>query len=95
MGYQIIKQPSSKFAIFDSVTDTIIAWDATETEIVEWFAERAAERAREDARRNIEHVAAGNPRKAYYQFAMTWEEALAEDRKHGGEVSALPQEEKP
>lgn len=93
MGYQIIRQPSSKFAIFSSITDTIIVWDATEDEIVEYFAEQAAERAREDARRNIAHVAAGNPSKAYYQFAMTWEEALAKDRKHGGNASAAPGEE--
>ncbi|MFG3439914.1 hypothetical protein ACGF0J_21925 [Nonomuraea sp. NPDC047897] len=86
MANQIIRQPSGHFAIFDSVTDTIIVWDATADEIVEWFAERAAERAREDARRLIVHVAAGNPRAAYHQFAMTWGEALAEDRKHGGTV---------
>ncbi|MDX3110141.1 hypothetical protein [Nonomuraea angiospora] len=84
MGSQVIRQPSGQLAIFDSVTDTIIVWDATEDEIVEWFAERAAESARRDARRAVEHVAAGNPRKAYYQFAMTWEEALAEDRRHRG-----------
>lgn len=84
MGNQIIRQPSGTFAIFSSVTDTVIVWDATEDEIVEHFAERAAERAREDARRLIGHVAAGEPRRAYFQFAMTWEEALAKDRKHGG-----------
>ncbi|SET48818.1 hypothetical protein [Nonomuraea wenchangensis] len=84
MGMQIIKQPSGQFAIFDSVTDTVIVWDATEEEVVEYFAERAADRAREDARRQVSHVAAGNPRKAYFQFAMTWDEALTKDRKHGG-----------
>lgn len=84
MGNQIIRQPSGKFAIFSSITDTVIFWDATEDEIVEHFAERAAERAREDARRLISHVAAGDARKAYYQFAMTWEKALTEDRKHRG-----------
>lgn len=86
MGNQIIKQPNGRFAIFSTITDTIIVWDAAKTEIVEWFAESAAESARRDVRRLIGHVAAGNPRKAYYQFAMTWEEALEEDRKHGGEV---------
>jgi hypothetical protein len=84
MGSQIIRQPSGKFAIFSSITDTIIVWDATEDEIVEWFAERAAEDAQRDARRLIGHVVAGNPREVYFQFAMTWDEALAKDRKHGG-----------
>lgn len=84
MGNQIIRQPSGKYAIFSTYTDTITVWDATEDEIVEHFAERAAEVARRDARRLLGHVAAGNPRAAYFQFAMSWEEALAEDRKHHG-----------
>jgi hypothetical protein len=88
MGNQIIRQPGGHFAIFDSGPGTIIVWDATADEIVEWFAERAAEKARADARRDIMHVAAGNPREVYFQFAMTWEEALAEDRQHGGKASA-------
>ena len=87
MGNQIIKQPDGRFAIFSSITDTIIVWDATADEIVEYFAEQAAERAREDVRRKIEHVAAGEPRRAYFQFAMTWEEALATDREFGGDAS--------
>ncbi|MEV0616164.1 hypothetical protein AB0I81_22815 [Nonomuraea sp. NPDC050404] len=86
MGNQIIRQPTGKFAIFCSVTDTIIVLDATKREVVEWFARRAAEAARRDARRNVEHVAAGEPRTAYFQFAMSWEEALAQDRKHQGDA---------
>jgi hypothetical protein len=84
VGSQIVRQPSGRFAIFSSYTDTVIVWDATEDEIVEHFAERAAESARRDARRLLGHVADGNPRAAYFQFAMSWEEALAEDRKHHG-----------
>ncbi len=86
MGNQIIRQPDGHFAIFSSNTDTIIVWDATKDEVVEWFVERAAERARQDAQRVIDHVAAGDPRRAYFQFAMTWEEALATDRERGGEA---------
>lgn len=89
MGRQIIRQPSGLFAVFSSVTDTIILCDATEDEVVEWFAEEAAEDARQNARRKIEHVAAGEPRRAYSQFAMTWDEALKKDREHGGEVSVV------
>jgi hypothetical protein len=87
MGYQILKQPDTdppQFAIFSSFTDTVIIWDATDEEIVEWFAEAAAERARSDARRAVAHVAAGDPRRVYHQFAMTWAEALEMDREHGG-----------
>lgn len=88
MGNQIIRQPDGHYAVFSTVTDTIILWDATKDEIVDWFAEQAAERARQDARRILEHVATGNPRRAYYQFAMTWDEALEDDRKNGGDASA-------
>lgn len=86
MGNQIIRQPDGLFAVFSTETDTITVYDATEDELVEHFAEEAAERARETVRRTIGHVAAGNPRKVYFQFAMTWEEALKKDRKHGGEA---------
>ncbi|GGK61501.1 hypothetical protein Sme01_03240 [Sphaerisporangium melleum] len=86
MGNQIIRQPDGHLAIFCSSTDTIIIWDATAEEIVEWFAEQAAERAREDARRHVENVATGDARNSYYQFTKTWEQALTMDREHGGEV---------
>ncbi|MCW2768174.1 MAG: hypothetical protein JWO11_4133 [Nocardioides sp.] len=86
MGNQIIKQPDGHFAIFSSETDTVIVWDATADEVVEWFAEWAAEMARQTAGRHIDNVAAGEPRKSYAQFAMSWREALVEDRKHGGEA---------
>lgn len=88
MGCQIIRQPSGQFALFDSVTDTIIFWDATEDEIVEWFAEQAAASARGEARRKVDLVAAGNARAVYHQRVMTWEKALAEDRKRHGTASA-------
>lgn len=86
MGNQIIRQPDGHYAVFSSVTDTIIIYDATGDEIVDWFAEQAAERARRNAKRLLEHVADGEPRRAYHQFAMTWDEALAEDREHHGDA---------
>ena len=89
MGYQTIRQPDTDpplFAIFSTYTDTIVLWDATAEEIEEWFVEVAVERVRRDVRQNLGHIMEGNPRRAYSQFAMTWDEALAEDRKHGGEA---------
>ena len=71
MGNQIIQQPDGHFAIFSTETDTIIVWDATKDEVVEWFVEQAVERARSDAQRAIDHVAAGDSRRVYFQFAMT------------------------
>lgn len=86
MGRQIIKQPDGRFAIFSSSTDTVHIWDATAEEIVDYFAEKAAEDARREARRMVDAVARDDARSVYYQFMRTWEEVLESDREHGGEV---------
>lgn len=85
MGQQIIKQPDGRLAVFSSVTDSFIVVDAAPDELVEWRAEEAAEKAREQTRRELEHVLADNPRAVYFQFAKTWEEAAEMDREHGGD----------
>lgn len=83
MGQQIIKQPNRLLAVFSSVTETFIIMDATPDEIIEWRAKAAAEAARENARREVDRILAGetlvNP---YFQFAYTWEEASQMDREH-------------
>lgn len=87
VGTQIIRQPDGRLAVFDTTTDTLVLWDKTADDIVEWFASEAAERARADARRALDHITAGNPRKVYFQFAVTWDEAVAADRDNGGEFT--------
>lgn len=87
MGQQIIQQPDGKLAVFSTVVDAFIVVDATPEEIVEWRAEEAAERAREQTRRELDKVLAGDSRGAYFQFAKTWEEAAELDREHGGELA--------
>lgn len=86
MGQQIIKQPDGRFAIFSSETDTIIGWNADETEIIDHFVQQASRETRQRVERLLGFVKADQPRKAYYQFALTWSEALEEDREHGGDV---------
>ena len=86
MGYQVIRQPDGLLAIFSSYTDTWVVYDADPGEVVDYFAERAAKNARRDAERIVEHVMNGRAREAYYQFAMTFEEANAESGEHGGLV---------
>lgn len=86
MGQQIIQQPDGRLAVFSSVTDSFIVVDATPEEIIEWRVEEAAEKAREQTRRELDKVLSGNPRAAYFQFAMTWEEASAKDRENGGDL---------
>lgn len=36
--------------------------------------------------RLLGHVAGDRPEEAYYQFTLTWEEALEVDHDHGGSV---------
>ena len=89
MGNQIIKQPDGKFAVLNSNTGTIVLWDATKDEVVDWFAEvelAALERMKQRVAEIVDHVNAGNARQAYSQFAVTWEEALERDQKHDGEA---------
>ena len=40
MGSQIIRQPNDLFAIFSSITDTIVMWDATAKDVEDYFVER-------------------------------------------------------
>lgn len=87
MGHQILKQPDGRLAVFSSFTDTFVLMDADPDEIVDWFAEQAAETERERTRTVLGHVLADNPRAAYFQFAHTWEEACQLNQDHGGDLT--------
>lgn len=84
MGHQVIRQPDGLYAIFSSFTDTWIVYDATRQDVIGYYVEKAAKEAREGTARLLDDVDE-NPRKAYFQFAMTFEEANAESVEHGGE----------
>jgi len=89
VGNQIIHQPDGKFAVFNTNTDTIVFWDATKDEVVDWFVQlelAALERRKQHIADMIDQVGADNAREVYHQFAMTWDEALDRDREHDGEV---------
>jgi hypothetical protein len=80
MGEQIIQQPDGKLAVFSSIVDDFIVLDATPPELMEWRAKRAADEERERTRAEIGRVLvrdANHPRPApYYQFTLTWAEAV-------------------
>jgi hypothetical protein len=86
MGQQIIRQPDGGLAVFSTITDTILIYDATAEEIINWRAEQAAEDARRVTREQLKDVIRGEPFRVYFQFAMTWQDALEKDRDHGGEA---------
>ncbi|MFD3902986.1 hypothetical protein HXS80_20570 [Streptomyces sp. CB04723] len=80
MGQQIIRQPDGRLAVFDSVVDAFVFVDGTPDEIVEWRAEEAADRAREDTRAELDRVATRD--EPYHQFTLTWEEAAERHRRN-------------
>jgi len=91
---QIVQQPDGLFAVYDGVVGHIVCWNASADEIVEFFraaaerdAQRLIDRVMRDTREHLDHVAAGKPRHAYAQFALTWEQVLQKDRTHDGEAS--------
>jgi hypothetical protein len=84
MGQQIIRQPDGKLAVFSSVVDAFVVVDATPEEIIEWRAQEAAEQARERTRAELARVLDSGDPKPYRQFTLTWEQAEALDREHGG-----------
>lgn len=83
MGYQIIKQPNGKLAVFSSIVDQWVAYDEEPDSVIEWFAEMEADRARERVGQLVRMVVREDPR-PYYQFTMTYEEADAKSVAHGG-----------
>jgi hypothetical protein len=81
---QIIKQPNGKYAIWSKIVTDITWFDLTREELIEAFVEEA----RVDIERQLEQKLAlidqGKP--AYFQYTLTWEEALKErDELHGKE----------
>jgi hypothetical protein len=93
VGHQIIKEPGKDtYAVFSSFTDVWILWNASREELEDYYAERAAE----DARRSFRHTISlvdEDPRKAYFQFAMTFGEANAKSIEMGGADLTKPEGE--
>jgi RecB family endonuclease NucS len=87
VGHQIIQQPDGLFAVFSNgvvdpvnpeATGTWILLDATADDLLDFYGQRAAAEARRHTMITIENVRAGQARKSYYQFTMTFEEADAQ-----------------
>jgi hypothetical protein len=78
MAHQIIRQPDGRLATFSSNVGDWVVYDATPEELEDYYAERAAQEARERARETITAVLAGEARTKYLQFTMTYEEACEE-----------------
>lgn len=82
MSHQLVKCPDGSYALFSSGVDAWV-WHGSREE----FIERHVSQAAADARVKAEHLADmvdEDPRKAYFQFAMTFAEANSDSIAHGG-----------
>lgn len=86
MGHQIIKQPDGRLAVFSSVVDAFIIVDATPEELKEWYAQEAAQDARERTQRTLDKLNSQGADGVYGRRALTWEEASRMNEEHGGDL---------
>lgn len=80
MGHQIIRQPNGNFCVWSSHVDSIILFDATAEDLIEYYAKKSAEDTKRDITRICEKVSSGQARIIYHQFTKTYSEALAASR---------------
>lgn len=88
MGQQIIKQPNGKYAIFSSIVDDFILIDADPRDIVdEWVGKYKL-----DTEKKVTEIIAALEEgdKPYYQFTMSFDEAVKMIKKvHGENAESL------
>jgi hypothetical protein len=79
MGWQVVKQPDGRLAIWSSIVGDFIAEDMSLEECCDFFAEDVF-RDLLDRVRKFSQAASwvldGTPAKAYHQFTMTWDDAM-------------------
>lgn len=86
MGMSLIRQPDGKWGLFSSYSDRIVALDLTREELIEAWAEQAANRAREEMRRWI--AVNEGEEQGYEPKPKTLNQALKEHRTH---AATLPE----
>lgn len=78
MGYQIIQQPNGMLSLWDGIEQGIVVFDADEDELVDYLTE---------VHRNVTRINVAattvkvrNGEQAYYQFTISWAEAMTRMR---------------
>lgn len=85
MGYQIIIQPNKKLCVWSSIEQSILMWDATTDEVVDYLVAQERERIKDDVATAVAKLR--NGKKPYYQFTIGWSEAIQTMREaHGWEA---------
>ncbi len=80
MGHQIIRQPNGKYCIWSSHVDSIILFDATSDDLVEYYGNKAAQDSKLNIIRVVDKLDRGQARLIYHQFTMSYAEALERSR---------------
>lgn len=88
MAHQIIKQPNGKYAVWSTMVDHFILYDATPEDIIADRIEQETARITVAVRKTIRELDEGG--KPYHQFTKTFDEAMAWARaQHGDEDEGL------
>lgn len=88
MGYQIIKQPNGRYAIWSSVVDSFTVVDCTREELIEELVAYARRDIERDVSWRLADIEAGRP--AYHQLTLTFDQAVETIRTvHGNDAEVL------
>lgn len=83
MGWQILKQPDGLFAVFSSISETIILWDATRDVVISYYMMRENEDAYRRIKAWLDEVENNSKRN---QFEKSWEECLESTKERDPEL---------
>jgi len=86
MGYQIIQQPNGMLSLWDGIGQGIVIFDADEDEIVDYLIEVHRNLTKANVAATAAKVRKGE--QAYYQFTISWSEALTRMRDCHGKDAA-------
>ena len=85
MGMQIILQPNSLFGEFSSISDSFESINSTREELIEDWVEEYRMKITEEINNICDKLEKGE--KPYYQFTMSWGEAIDFIKEQHGEDS--------
>ena len=81
MSRQVMKKPNGKYAVWSTIVDDFIFDDINKEEYIKFRLKEEKERALEHLQEIFEALDSNKPREIYYQFTMTYEEALEMKKK--------------
>lgn len=82
MGHQIIKQPNGLYALYSSIVDDFVLIDATPQYIIDEWVASYKQDMQGKVSEIIQKLEQGE--KPYYQFTMTFDEAVEHVIEHHG-----------